>query len=103
MFQIERLSKLRSDIGSFVSYLWIIINVYRLNQRSIVVVKKTLRFTEFFCYNHLCRQPLFRNINMESGIIFFFLLIQSLIMKTASIFGHLKKVWKEFAKNALVS
>jgi len=33
-----------------------------------VVVKKTFRYSTVFFYNHLCRNSLFRNIIMESGI-----------------------------------
>jgi len=46
---------------------------------SIVVVKKTFRYPNVFFYNRkfifynlLCPNPLFRNINMEKGIIGFF-------------------------------
>ena len=37
--------------------------------KIIVVVKKTFLYPDVFFYNHLCPNPLFRNINMEKGII----------------------------------
>ncbi len=45
----------------------------RLNttiQHFIVVVKKTLRYSNVFFYNHLCPNSILRYIIMESGIIY---------------------------------
>ena len=41
---------------------------YQVLSASIVVVKKTFRYSNVFFYNHLYRNSVFRNIIMESGI-----------------------------------
>ena len=48
-------------------------------KRYIVFVKKTLRYSDVFFYNHLYRNSVIRNIIMESGI------------KPVHVFGHYKR------------
>jgi hypothetical protein len=58
--------------GGFVmptSIMW----MYFWNWHSLIIgaysgCQKTLRYSNVFFYNHLCRNSVFRNIIMESGI-----------------------------------
>jgi len=45
------------------------ISVHYDGKRYLVVVKKALRYSNVFFYNHLCPYSVFRYIMMESGII----------------------------------
>jgi hypothetical protein len=44
------------------------ISVLYDGKRYLVVVKKTLRYSNVFFYNHLCPNSVFRYFMMESGI-----------------------------------
>ena len=57
----------------------------------IVVVKKTLRYSNVFFYNHLYRTSVFRNIIMESGInIISGTIGQTLELTSRDFYNHLK-------------